>query len=149
VPTATDAQLTAFIEAFDEFVRAAKQARACFEREDEVSPAQLDLLLPLLEADGPLALGALAKAAGITPPTATRMADGLQARGLLRRERSLADRRAVLLSLTAEGEDAARATRARVLARRRAIFEQLAPTERRAAAKVLARLADAYAEFGA
>jgi hypothetical protein len=55
----------------------------------------------------------------------------------------------VRLALTDAGRDAVPDQRARMLARRRALFDQLAPGERRAAAKVLARLADAYERIGA
>jgi DNA-binding MarR family transcriptional regulator len=72
------------------------------------------------------------------------MLDGLQARRLVTRERSPHDRRAVRLTLTTSGAQAVAEHRARLLARRRDLFAQLSPGERRAAAKVLARLAAAY-----
>ena len=143
MPVATDAELEAFVAAFDDFVRAAKRARARVETEAVLSPSQYDLLAPLA---GGAVLGrrALARAAGVSAPTATRMLDGLQARGLVTRERSADDRRAVRLGLTPEGADAVAAAHERMVARRRALFEQLDPGERRAAAKVLAQLAGAY-----
>ena len=140
----TDPQLDAFVAAFDDFVRAAKRARGRVERDAVLTTSQFDLLSPLLEADVPLGLRELARAAGVSAPTATRMVDGLEARGLLTRVRSEEDRRAVCLALTAEGVVAVQDRRAEVAARRRALFDQLAPAERRAAAKVLARLAAAY-----
>jgi DNA-binding MarR family transcriptional regulator len=143
-PTATDPQLDAFVAAFDDFVRAAKRARARVEPEAVLTSSQYDLLFPLLEVDAPLGLRELARAAGVSAPTATRMVDGLEARGLVTRERSVEDRRAVCLALTEAGADAVHDRRAQLLARRRALFDQLAPGERRAAAKVLARLASAY-----
>jgi DNA-binding MarR family transcriptional regulator len=149
MPTATDPQLDAFVAAFDDFVRAAKRARARVMPDEVLSPSQYDLLFPLLGAGEALGLGGIARAAGVSSPTATRMADGLEARGLLRRERSEDDRRAVCLSLTAEGEDAVRAHRDRLVARRRALFDALSPGERKAAAKVLSRLADAYERLDA
>jgi DNA-binding MarR family transcriptional regulator len=147
MPTAvpeTDAQLDAFVEAFDDFVRAAKRARARVEPDAVLTTSQYDLLFPLLEADVPLGLRELARAAGVSAPTATRMVDGLEGRGLVTRDRSEEDRRAVCLALTDEGAAAVRQRRGQLLARRRALFHQLAPGERRAAAKVLARLASAY-----
>jgi DNA-binding MarR family transcriptional regulator len=143
-PAATDPQLDAFITAFDEFVRAAKRARARVEPDAVLTSSQYDLLYPLLDAEDALGLRELARAAGVSAPTATRMVDGLEARGLVTRERSAEDRRAVRLALTDAGIDAVRERRALLLARRRALFDQLAPGERRAAAKVLARLATAY-----
>ena len=143
MPVATEPELEAFVAAFDDFVRAAKRARARVETEAVLSPSQYDLLAPLADGDV-LGLRELARAAGVSAPTATRMLDGLQARGLVTRERSADDRRAVRLELTVEGADAVATARARQAARRRALFEQLDPDERPAAAKVLARLASAY-----
>jgi DNA-binding MarR family transcriptional regulator len=140
----TDPQLDAFVAAFGDFVQAAKRARARFEPAAVLTTSQYDLLLPLLEAGAPLGLRELARAAGVSAPTATRMVDGLAARGLLTRERSEEDRRAVCLALTEEGIAAVQERSEQFLARRRALFHQLAPAERRAAAKVLARLAAAY-----
>jgi DNA-binding MarR family transcriptional regulator len=149
MPTAADPQLDAFVAAFDDFVRAAKRARARVESEAALTPSQFDLVWPLLDAGDALGLRELARAAGVSAPTATRMLDGLKARGLVTRERCADDRRAVRLALTDAGRDAVHDQRARMLARRRALFDQLAPGERRAAAKVLARLADAYERIGA
>jgi MarR family transcriptional regulator, organic hydroperoxide resistance regulator len=148
MPTAADPQLAAFATAFDDFVRAAKRARARVEPEATLTPSQYDLLAPLVEADdAPLGLRELARAAGVSAPTATRMIDGLAARGLVTRERAADDRRAVRIALTAEGAEAVDEHRGRMLGRRRALFDQLSHTERRAAAKVLARLAAAYEEI--
>src|SRR3979409_628902 len=142
--TATDPQLDAFVAAFDDFARAAKRARARVVRAARRTPSRFALRSPLLDAGSALGLRELAGAAGVSSPTATRMLDGLQVRGLVTRERSAEDRRAVCLALTAEGAAAVREFRERMLARRRALFDQLAPGERRAAAEGLARLAVAY-----
>jgi DNA-binding MarR family transcriptional regulator len=142
--TATAGELDTFVTAFDDFVRAAKRARVRVDAEATLSPSQYDLLVPLSWAVSPLGLGELARAAGVSSPTATRMLDGLETRGLVTRERCSDDRRAVRLALTGDGAAAVAEHRERMVARRRALFEQLAPGERRAAARVLARLATAY-----
>jgi DNA-binding MarR family transcriptional regulator len=49
-------------------------------------------------------LSAVAEHLGLTPPATSRLVDGLVARGMMRREVSPADRRAVMLALTPEGE---------------------------------------------
>src|SRR3954466_14175074 len=140
--TATDAELTAFAASFEEFVRAAKRARARFEPDAALTTSQYDLLSPLAEGDdAQLGLRELARAAGVSAPTATRMIDGLAARGLVTRERAADDRRAVRIALTTEGRPAVLDRRAHQLDRRRALFDKLSPADRRAAAKVLARLA--------
>ena len=148
MPTATDHELAAFAEAFDDFVRAAKRARARVEPDTALTTSQYDLLCPLLgpdgDADTPHGLRELARAAGVSAPTATRMIDGLEARGLVTRERAADDRRAVRIALTPGGQEAVEHRREAMHGRRRALFDQLSPGERRAAAKVLARLAAAY-----
>jgi MarR family transcriptional regulator, organic hydroperoxide resistance regulator len=146
VPAATASDVDAFVGAFDDFVRAAKRARARVDADAALSPAQYDLLAPLAGGDV-LGLRELARAAGVSAPTATRMLDGVQARGLVTRERCADDRRAVRVALTAEGREAVHEHRARMVARRRALFEHLAPDDRQAAARVLARLAAAYEEL--
>jgi DNA-binding MarR family transcriptional regulator len=146
VPAATASDVAAFVAAFDDFVRAAKRARARVDADAVLSPGQYDLLAPLGSGDV-LGLRELARAAGVSAPTATRMLDGVQARGLVTRERCADDRRAVRVALTEEGLVAVREHRARMVARRRALFDRLAPDEREGAARVLARLADAYEEL--
>jgi DNA-binding MarR family transcriptional regulator len=138
--------LDELVVAFDGFVKAAKRSRARVETDDSaLTTSQADLLAPLLECEpAGLGLRALARLAGIAAPTATRMVDGLEARGLVTRRRDPDDGRAVLIALTAEGERALRERRTQLLARRRAMFELLTPSERRAAAKVLARLTSAF-----
>jgi DNA-binding MarR family transcriptional regulator len=143
--TATDPQLAAFAAAFDDFVRAAKRARDRFEPDALLTTSQYDLLCPLIDAaGGALGLRELARAAGVSAPTATRMIDGLELRSLVTRERAAGDRRAVRIALTEDGAAAVGEQRERLHARRRALFDQLSPGERRAAAKLLARLAVAY-----
>jgi DNA-binding MarR family transcriptional regulator len=145
VPT-TDAELEELLVAFDAFVKAAKRARVRAEPDAPLTTSQVDLLNPLLEcpAGGALGLRELARLVGIAAPTASKMIDGLAARGFVTRARDPEDGRAVRIALTGEGEAALRERRAHMLARRRAMFDKLAPTERRAAAQVLARLATAF-----
>jgi DNA-binding MarR family transcriptional regulator len=144
--TSNDTHMDELVVAFDAFVKAAKRSRARAEADGgTLTSSQADLLAPLLECEpAGLGLRALARLAGIAAPTATRMVDGLQERGLVTRRRDPDDGRAVLIALTADGEAALRERRAQMLARRRAMFELLSPSERRAAARVLARLTSAF-----
>src|ERR1700753_1242040 len=69
---------------------------------DGISNAQFQLLFGLRE--GKLRSGGeLACVAGLSPATTTQMLDGLEAAGLVVRERSLEDRRKVMTSLTERG----------------------------------------------
>jgi DNA-binding MarR family transcriptional regulator len=70
------------------------------------------------------------------------MLDGLERDGIVSRKASQTDRRAVALRLTPAGVRVARAERARLEAKRAALFEALVPEERAQAARLLDRLAD-------
>ena len=143
------AERETFNAAFDDFVTAARRARHRQSGgEGELSPAQYGLLAPLLHAAQAPGVRELAETAGVSSPTATRMLDGLERRGLVTRERCETDRRAVRIGLTAAGLAAVRAGREQRLADRRTIFESLDARERRAAASVLSRLAQAFEEVG-
>lgn len=67
-----------------------------------VGPAQLSALSVLVFA-GPRALGELARAEQVRPPTMTRIVAGLQRAGLVRRERDAEDRRVVRVRATPKG----------------------------------------------
>lgn len=67
-----------------------------------VTPSQL-AVLSTLDRHGPMGLGELAAHEGIQPPSASRMVDNLLEAGLVSREASPADRRAVVVKLTGRG----------------------------------------------
>jgi DNA-binding MarR family transcriptional regulator len=69
---------------------------------DGISNAQFQLLFGLREGKL-MSGGELACVAGLSPATTTQMLDGLEAAGLVVRERSLEDRRKVMTSLTERG----------------------------------------------
>ncbi|WP_397532612.1 MarR family winged helix-turn-helix transcriptional regulator [Roseateles sp.] len=59
-----------------------------------------------LRLSGPAPAATLAAELDIDPGAATRLLDRLQAKGLIQRERTLEDRRVVMVSLTAAGQEA-------------------------------------------
>lgn len=67
-----------------------------------VSPPRLSALSVVVFA-GPLGIGALAAAEGVTAPTMSRLVDGLERDGLVRREPDPADARGVLVRATPRG----------------------------------------------
>jgi DNA-binding MarR family transcriptional regulator len=67
-----------------------------------VSPPRLSALSVVVSA-GPLAIGALAAAENVAAPTMTRLVDGLERDGLVRRRRDPADARGVLVEATPAG----------------------------------------------
>jgi DNA-binding MarR family transcriptional regulator len=67
-----------------------------------IGPARLSALSVVVFA-GPLSLQDLARAEQVRPPTMSRVVDGLEAAGLVRRKVNEQDRRAVLIEATAKG----------------------------------------------
>jgi MarR family transcriptional regulator, organic hydroperoxide resistance regulator len=131
-----------FEEAFGEFIRAARRARGRASQAPAkgLSLAQYHVLEPLL--DGPLTTGQAAVAAGVASPTATRVLDGLVERGYVERTGDPADRRAVLVSLTAPGRRATLAKRREISEVRGRIAEVFDEDEQRQAADLLRRMAE-------
>jgi DNA-binding MarR family transcriptional regulator len=125
------------------FLGALRRARARLSEDPaaRLSLAQYLLVAPLL--DSPTrSVGELAANAGVASPTATRMLDGLQREGHVKREASAHDRRCVALRLTPAGRRVAAAERDRYLAKGAELFAALEPDERAQAARLLGRLAD-------
>jgi DNA-binding MarR family transcriptional regulator len=67
-----------------------------------ISPPRLSALSVVVFA-GPIGIGALAAAEGVTAPTMSRLVDGLERDGFVRREHDPADARGVLVRATAQG----------------------------------------------
>jgi MarR family transcriptional regulator, organic hydroperoxide resistance regulator len=143
VPVATD-QFTAAWETFFRTTRRLR-SRAGKQPLEGLTLPQYHLLEALRDADE-LTVGVLAEAAGVAPPTATRMLDCLMRDGYVTRRHSESDRRSVLISLTPSGRDAVDAAHERVNAWRRRVFEALEPDEREQAAALLTRLSRAMEE---
>ena len=135
-------ELDAFSSALLEFLRATRRMRGRIGDEGELSLSQYHLLEPLLD-DERLATCELALAAGVSAPTATRMLSGLAREGLVERVPCADDRRVVHVVLTGDGRARVLAKRARGESRRAEIFASLSAGERREAARLLERLADA------
>lgn len=143
MPVATD-QFTA---AWESFFRTTRRVRSRAGRQpiEGLSLPQYHLL-EALRQDDELSVGTLAEAAGVAPPTATRMLDCLARDGYIERRHSEEDRRAVLVSLTPEGRDAVEAAHEQASVWRRRVFESLEPAEREQAAALLNRLTEVLEE---
>jgi MarR family transcriptional regulator, organic hydroperoxide resistance regulator len=145
VPVAADTQQR-FSEAWESFFRTTRRLRARAGRlPGELSLPQYQVLEALRDTDE-LPVGELAEAAGVAPPTATRMLDCLARDGLIARRHSETDRRSVLVSLTADGVVAVEKAHAVVDAWRREVLESLEPEEREQAAALLERLSEVLEE---
>ena len=112
---------------------------------EETTLAQYRALV-VLASRGPQRMVDLARALEVTPPTAGRMCDRLLRKGLIRRHRARADRREVLVSVTAAGRevvDHATAQRRELLAE---ILGRLSARQQAAVAAALQAFADAAGE---
>jgi len=87
---------------------------------------------------GPVTMSALAEAEQVRPPTMTRLVDGLERRGLVRRVSHAADGRVQLVEATAAGKRLLNTGRARRVARLMRDIAHLAGEDQR----VLARAAE-------
>ena len=139
-----DDEVTGDPELADVVARLRRAMRRAWRVEDVGNPlsvAQLELLTSL--GDNPGARpGQVARALRLAPNSVTTLVNGLQARGLVTRADGIGDRRTVLLTLTAAGEEAVRgwqATNAGIL---RDALRDLSDGSRDALAELLPVLGD-------
>jgi DNA-binding MarR family transcriptional regulator len=148
---AADTSLDELYEALAQLARG-RRAGLLHERLTELAGASIDppgrLLLRRVADEGEVRLGELAAVIGLDPSTVSRKAQQLERAGLLARTADRTDKRAAMLSLTAEGK---RLLRRFDVARRRLLGEVLADwtaDDRRTLATLLKRLADDFARQG-
>ena len=143
-PPATD-----FTSAWEAFFRATRRARG--RATGQLARGGLSLsqyhLLEGLRERATMTMSELALAAGVAPPTATRMLDGLVRDGLVERRASHTDRRSVLVSLTDAGRAAVEEAAERVEQGRTRVRDHLTPEEQEQAARLLRRLAEVVDEL--
>ncbi|HEX6115729.1 MAG TPA: MarR family transcriptional regulator [Solirubrobacterales bacterium] len=145
--TETGADLAAFEEAWGEFFAAMRRIKGRkAEEEGELSLSQQFLLVALAERPT-MSVGELALAAGVAPPTATRMLDGLERDGIVVRAHSAEDRRKVTVELTEEGLRLVRRKKRQISARRKSVYDSLSPAEREQAVHLLHRFAGLLEEL--
>jgi DNA-binding MarR family transcriptional regulator len=139
-----------FLAAFDAFAQAVRRARGASVQngDGDLTLSQYALLAPLVDRTG-ARVRELAIDAGVTAPTATRILDVLERRGIVRRARSAADRRGVTVTLTNEGREVLTGQAQWLRSRQQAFFESLPPGERERAPDLLMRLAGLIDELAA
>ena len=132
-----------FEAALEDFFGAVRRGRARAARQvgaGELTLSQFALLGAFDDAQE-RQVGELAEAAGVAGPTATRMLDGLERRGIVERRPSESDRRAVTVRLTRDGRRLVERKRKLSREARRALYDSLTPSERTQAEHLLRRLA--------
>jgi DNA-binding MarR family transcriptional regulator len=122
--------------------RAARPARGATAADDpgRLTLSQYALLLPLCAGDT-ARVSDLAAEAGVAPSTATRILDALERRAIVRRTRSLEDRREVTVTLTDGGRRTLVEQDEWMRGRKLTFFDELPPEERRLVSDLLVRLA--------
>jgi len=113
---------------------------------EETTLAQYRALV-VLASRGPQRVTDLAAALDVAPSTAGRMCDRLVRKGLARRHRARADRRAVLVSVTAAGREVVDQATARRRALIAAIMHGMPAAEQLDVARALAAFAAAAGEI--
>ncbi len=111
----------------------------------ELSHAQCELLAELCER-GPLPVGELAGAAGLSPASVSQMLDHLEQEGQVERLRSQADRRVVVAKLTRNGRRRIETRKARWHARWEQALEGVDAEELKIASEVLERIGAVFEE---
>jgi DNA-binding MarR family transcriptional regulator len=137
-----------FGAALEELIRAVLRAsgRGVPGGETELTLSQYFVMDAL--ADAALTVSAVARAAGVAVPTATRALRGLETRGFVDRERNEEqDRRLVTVALTRSGRAVLDEKRAWVHQRQREIFENLTTAERATVTGALGAIAHTIDEL--
>jgi DNA-binding MarR family transcriptional regulator len=140
-----DAGAEEIAQAADALFFAMRRARsAAADRIGGLSLAQLALLEPLAR-EAELPVGRLAAGADVSVPSATRMLQQLEAKGVVVRRRSPEDERRVLVGLTDEGAARLARLRARMRDRQARAYEAFTPAERAQLVTLTRRLAELIA----
>ncbi|WP_256640978.1 MarR family winged helix-turn-helix transcriptional regulator [Streptomyces murinus] len=112
-----------------------------------LSLPQVALLEPLA-TEQDLPVGRLASSADVSVPTATRMLQQLETKGIVVRRRSPEDERRVLVSLTDDGAERLAVLRGHLRERQARAYEAFTPAERALLVTLLHRLTDLVADPG-
>ena len=131
-----------FLEAFDSFAQAVRRARgAPAQAGDRALTLSQYALLQGLADRRAARVRELARDAGITASTATRILDALERRRIVRRATSREDRRGVTITLTELGRQLLGSQDEWMRGRQRAFYASLPADERELAPDLLVRLA--------
>jgi MarR family transcriptional regulator, organic hydroperoxide resistance regulator len=138
----------AFLTAFEGLAQAVRRARGVPAQtaQEALTLSQYGLLQGLAEG-GQARVVELANTAGVTPPTATRILDALERRGIVRRRRAPEDRRGVTITLTPNGRELLDTQHEWLRSRQEAFYAGLPAGERAVVADLLLRLAELIAEL--
>jgi len=137
-----------FLVAFETLAQAVRRARGAQapDAPGRLTLSQYSLLLPLSGADT-ARVSDLAAGAGIAPSTASRILDALERRAIVRRTRSVEDRRGVTVTLTDHGRSALEQQHEWMRTRQLEFYDGLPDEERQLVSDLLVRLASLIDEL--
>ncbi|WP_017574567.1 MarR family transcriptional regulator [Nocardiopsis kunsanensis] len=126
-------ELEEFQRAWTELINAAIHAQTrsghSHRGGEELTLTQALLMEAVRGMDAPN-VGAVAHVVGVSSPSATRMIQQLERRGLLSRRRSERDERSTVVTVTEDGERVLALTRKRMEGKQRKVFEAIRPSMR-------------------
>ena len=136
------ASVAEFLDAFDAYARAVRRSRGVRPTAsgESLTLSQYALLQGLAERPD-ARVQELASYAGVTAPTATRILDALERRGVVSRTRASDDRRAVTVALTACGRELLERWNEWIRGRELEFYNAMPAHERELAPDLLLRLA--------
>ena len=137
-----------FLIAFETLAQAVRRARGAVAQDapGRLTLSQYSLLMPLSGADT-ARVSDLAAGAGIAPSTASRILDALERRAIVRRARSVEDRRGVTVTLTERGRLALDQQHEWMRSRQLEFFDSLPGEGRQLVSDLLVRLASLIDEL--
>lgn len=120
----------------------ARHARTHYARhlKDTGLHAGQERVIDVLAANGPMTPGALADILGVRPPTITKTIGRLQEQGFVERARSDADRRQVVVTLTAMGRNVLDTMQKSLTKAQKQTLKGLKKKERKQLDKILTKL---------
>lgn len=143
------AELEEFQRVWTELINAALHARTRgghgHRGVDEVTLTQSLLMETVRGMENP-SVGAIAHIVGVSSPSATRMIQQLERKGMMARRRSERDERSTVVTITEEGERALAERRKYMERKQRQVFDAIRPSLRPLVLDVLRDLRDAIDE---
>ncbi|WP_304453181.1 MarR family winged helix-turn-helix transcriptional regulator [Nocardiopsis sp. YSL2] len=139
------AQLEEFQRAWNELINAAIHARTRSGQHrsaDELTLTQ-SLLMEAVRGLRAPTVGAVAKVVGVSSPSATRMIQQLERKGMMARRRAQHDERSTVVAITEEGERVLAERRLEMERKQRRIFDAIDPALRPTVLEVLHDLREA------
>lgn len=126
-----DAELEEFQRAWTELINAALHARSRGSHRvaEELTLTQAFLMEAVRGMDNP-SVGEVAQIVGVSSPSATRMIQQLERKGMMTRRRSERDERSTVVAITEEGERVLAIRRRDTEAKQRQLFEAIRPSLR-------------------